>query len=124
MAEVGSKAYNISAHREGNQMENTHTNVLRQSLEVTHICSIHMPLEDLVTWLHLPAGEAKKYSLLSNHLPNLLTYPEINTFGRTIENLSYLGIVGVQSYYQDKMKYCSWSTWHGTGMWWKHTKEQ
>lgn len=107
-------------------MENTHTNVLRQSLEVTHICSIHMPLdEDLVTWLHLASGEAKKYSLSEQPCAQPdLTYPEVNTFGKTTENLSYLGIVGVQSYYQDKMRYCSWSIWHRTGMRWKHTKEQ
>lgn len=118
--EAGSQVYHISAHREVDQVDGIHLDVLSQSLEVTHIHSIHIPLnKDLVTWLHMAAGRLRSLVCLSSYVPRQISITlgeEINYFGRKTGNLSHLGIVGVQSYHQDKneimfMEYLT-QEWH------------
>lgn len=69
-------------------MENTYPDVLSRSLEVTHICSSHMPLDEgLTTWLHPAAGEAKKCGLSERSCVqvSLILGEEVIDFGRTTE---------------------------------------
>lgn len=108
MVEAGSQAHHIPAHTEGNQMEDTHPGVLSQGLEMAHISSTCISLdEDLVTGLHLLQGRLRSVAYLSSLVPSQISVTlgeEENDFGRTTGNGSHLGIVGTQSYHWDKMR--------------------
>lgn len=59
----------------------TPQDVLSLSLEMTHICSTRMPLdEDLPTWLHVAAREAKKCRISEQPC----TQPDLTSPGRRL----------------------------------------